>query len=300
MKQSKSFCYIALFIFVLIGCEYKPTVTATRGSTHMLVSEDISSIISKEVEEFERYYPEAKISYSAIQSRDAVVQLLNDSVKLIAIPRNLNPEEWEVVKKYKLYIDTFKVAYDGLLLFVNKNNPLNQITTEELHKILSGNKKSWKNGNKIIIATGSSNSGLNEFLQKGLLQNSKIGAIIYPCSTSKQVIDLVSKNELLLGIIGSSWLNNLPEECKIISVGDKNYQRESNSTLEYFTPHPAHIYRNYYPLKRPIYLVGRNLIGGVEDGFITFVSSINGQKIFTNNNLVPATMPVRLISLTSE
>ena len=35
-------------------------------------------------------------------------------------------------------------------------------------------------------------------------------------------------------------------------------------------------------------------------GFISFATSVQGQKVFLNSGLVPVTMPVRLIQLTSE
>lgn len=291
---------LPLLLFLILSCEYKSSVTPTRGKTHILISEDIEPVILKEIAEFERYYNEAKITHTIVPTREAVVQLLNDSVKIIAIPRELNKEEWKVIKTHKLYIDTFKIAYDGIAILGNKKNKVENLTLQDLIKILNGEQKVWKNGEKIIIATGSSNSAIYEYFQNELLHNSKIGAIIYPCTTSTQVVELVKKNENVLGFIGSSWLSEATEKCKVIKIGNVNFRRDSTSGFEYFTPHAAHIYRNYYPLKRSLYLVGRNLSGGVEDGFITFVSSVNGQKIFVNNNLAPATMPVRLISLTSE
>lgn len=300
MSFKNKLILLPLLLFLILSCEYKPSITPTRGKTHILISEDIGPVILKEIAEFERYYNEAKISHSLVSTREAVVQLLNDSVKIIAIPRELNEEEWNIVKTHKLYVDTFKVAYDGIGLIANKKNRISNLTIQDFIKMLSGEQKVWKNGEKIIVATGTSNSAIYEYFFNQLLHKNKIGAIIYPCTTSAQVIELVKNNVNVIGCIGSSWLGELEKEYKVISVGDVNFRKDSTSGMEYFTPHAAHIYRNYYPLKRSLYLVGRNLSGGVEDGFITFVSSVNGQKIFVNNNLAPATMPVRLVSLTSE
>ncbi|MDA0986962.1 MAG: substrate-binding domain-containing protein [Bacteroidetes bacterium] len=294
------YLFFLIFTFLFFNCEYKPSIHPTRGKTHVLISEDISPVFIKQINEFERYYSEAKISYGICSAREAVVQLLNDSVKLIAIPRELNQDEWEVVKKYNLYIDTFNIAFDGVVVIQNKFQNKTEYSTDDLKEILNGQKQNWSDGSKLIVAMENQNSGVYNFLTKNFLQKNKIGAIIYPCSTSTQVVDIVEKNKSVLGFIASSWNKDFQNNIKIVSIGDKNFQRDTTGKMEYFEPHPAHIYRNYYPLKRKIYLVGRSLSGGVEDGFITFVSSVNGQKIFVNNNLVPATMPVRLISLTSE
>jgi hypothetical protein len=47
-------------------------------------------------------------------------------------------------------------------------------------------------------------------------------------------------------------------------------------------------------------MYSRDVNPDVSVGFISFVSSAPGQKIVLNNGLVPVTMPVRLVQLTSE
>jgi phosphate transport system substrate-binding protein len=65
--------------------------------------------------------------------------------------------------------------------------------------------------------------------------------------------------------------------------------------LEYFPPLQAHVYRGYYPLTRTLYLFSRNAGNGVGIGLTAFMTGVEGQKLFKENGLVPATMPVRLV-----
>ena len=89
-------------------------------------------------------YEQAHITHLQSTTRDAVVQLLNDSVKLITSPRQFNDEERAVIQKYKLEVDTFKIAYDAALVLVNENNSLTRIKVEELKDILLGKTKTWR------------------------------------------------------------------------------------------------------------------------------------------------------------
>jgi phosphate transport system substrate-binding protein len=69
---------------------------------------------------------------------------------------------------------------------------------------------------------------------------------------------------------------------------------------EYYSPHPAYVYQGYYPVIAPVYVYTRNIEQDVSMGFIAFLTSAAGQKVFQKDGLVPATMPVRLVHLTSQ
>ena len=104
-----------------------------------------------------------------------------------------------------------------------------------------------------------------------------------------------------IGFVSQSWVSSTPAKTRILDIGDPNFTRDSASTtLEYFPPLQAHVYRGYYPLSRTLYLFSRNAGTGVGIGFTAFVTGAEGQKLFLKNGLVPATMPVRLIQLQSQ
>ena len=124
-------------IFTWTGCQKDTRDLPTRGKLVVISSEDIFPAIDAEVKEFESMYEQAHITHLQSTTRDAVVQLLNDSVKLITSPRQFNDEERAVIKKYKLEVDTFKIAYDAALVLVNEKNSLTQITVEELQEHLA-------------------------------------------------------------------------------------------------------------------------------------------------------------------
>ena len=87
----------------------------------------------------------------------------------------------------------------------------------------------------------------------------------------------------------------------MLEVGDPEFKSDSTVTeMEYFAPHQAHIYRNYYPLSRSIYIFTHKAGRGVARGFAAFAAGVDGQKIIVKNGLVPATMPVRLVQLQQQ
>jgi len=273
----------------------------------MISSEDIYPAIDSEVKEFESLYEKVHITHLQSTTRDAVVQLLNDSVKIITSPRPLNDEEKGVIKKYKLEVDTFKIAYDAALVLVNDKNSLTRITVDELREIMLGKLTAWRElgetkvGGKIVVALGGPNSGMYEYVLQRVTGLQPFANVVYPCSTTTHAISFIAEHSNAIGFVSQGWVSETPAKTRILAIGDPAFRRDSTSTtLEYFPPLQAHVYRDYYPLRRTLYIFSKDAGTGVGVGFTAFVTGAQGQKLFLKNGLVPATMPVRLIQLQSQ
>jgi len=270
----------------------------------MMTSEDVFPVINIQVGDFQRMYDEVKIKNFSVSTREAVVHLINDSVPLIVCARELNDEEKNVIAKNQLEVDSTKIAYDGVAVIVNQKNSLTKLTTDELSELLSGAKARWSQmqgsglSSAVVVAMGDPNSGVAEFVKSRLVKNGVMTANVFPCSTSSEVLSVVSERPNAIGFVSIAWLENMPKNITVVEIGDPNFRRDSTVTaMEYFLPHQAHIYRKYYPLSRTIYIYSHNVGKGVGLGFTSFAASSDGQKIIVSNRLVPATMPVRLVQL---
>lgn len=295
---------ILISVVVLQSCSNEKRETLTSGSLTMITSEDVFPVIDIQVKDFQRIYIQSKIINRSSSSRDAIVQMLNDSIKLIVCARALNEEERRVIAKNKLEVDSIKIAFDGVAVVVNKKNLLTKLNIEELHDILTGKIQRWSGikgsslASAVIVAMGDPNSGVHEFVKRRVIGDEQLTSSFYPCSSSTEVFSIVKERPNVIGFVGTSWLSKMPQEIKTLEIGDPNIKRDSTSTeMEYFSPHQAHIYRKYYPLTRTIYIYSHNVGKGVGLGFTSFSASSEGQKIIVSNGLVPATMPVRLVQL---
>src|SRR5713101_6030723 len=108
-------------IIVLVGvsgCYQPKTETPTSGQLSTLVTESLAPLMQKEAEEFHRLYPNATVTILPASTRDAVVQMLNDSVRLIIIDRPLNAEERGVAERYGIEVVQTKIAEDALAVIV--------------------------------------------------------------------------------------------------------------------------------------------------------------------------------------
>ena len=120
-------------------------------------------------------------------------------------------------------------------------------------------------------------------------------------NSGNDLLPYVRKTQGAIGIIGLNQLGANTESLTVIDLATPAMRPDSTfAPREYYSPHPAYVYQGYYPVVAPVYVYTRNIEQDVSMGFIAFLTSVAGQRVFQNDGLVPATMPVRLVHLTSQ
>lgn len=289
---------------LFFSCSSEKRESFTSGSLTMMTSEDVYPVINIQVQDFQRIYEKANITNYSTSSRDAIVQLLQDSIPLVVCARPLNDEERNAAVKNETEIDSIKIAYDGVAVVVHEKNALARLTTEELRQIVTGKAQRWsairesKLSSTIVIALGDPNSGVHEYVKQRIAPNEPLSPTAVATSSSSEALKFISEHPNAIGFVGTAWLSSLPTNVRVLEIGDRHYHRDSVFTeMEYFQPHQAYIYQKLYPLSRTIFVYSHGIGKGVGRGFISFAASSDGQKIIVSNGLVPATMPVRLVQL---
>jgi len=287
----KRHCIHAVIIAVVgvLGCQEKRQTT-TKGNISVLVGEAAFPLVQKEAAEFMRLYERAHIEISPTTSREAIVQLLTGKVATIIVSRELNEEEKKAVEAYKLSVRSWPFAMDAVVIIVNPENKVSRITYEQARGIFSGNTASWKtlggSSQAIEPFVLSRNTGTAEYFLKTVVRDTLFAAAAKRCSSSAQLVDLVSSRRPAIGFVGLAWAN---EKVKVLEVAI-----DGNSSFA--APYQASIYRGDYPLRRTLHIMSTDTgYAGLTTGFVTFLTSAQGQKIVTKFGLVPVTMPVRIV-----
>lgn len=288
-----------LLCISLLACAQPEEESPTRGRLHVLVTESHAALLQEQARVFERLYPDAKITITAASTREAIVQMMSDSVRLICIDRALNEEERAAAREAEIKIDEIKIAEDALALLVHEQNPARQMSLATLAEIMAGKKTSWdqvagaKWSGRIEIALTGRNSGIYELLTRQFLRltNEVPAALI--AENQQQVVQYLSTHARGLGVVSMAALQDSIPYLRALALP----AADSAAASDYVKPHQANIYRGWYPLRFPIYLCSTAERASLASGFVAFVTSHPGQKIFLDAKLVPATMPVRLVQI---
>jgi phosphate transport system substrate-binding protein len=302
---------LTIYLFTFISCNQKQNNefedTPTSGKTKIAVDETFKPIIDTELNTFHSIYTYAHISASYKSEGKAFEDLLNDSVSLIIVTRELNLQEKKYFEDLKLYPKTIKIAYDAVAFVTNNQNPDTQLTNDQVIKIMTGEINTWNQINPkspkspIQVVFDNNNSGTFRYLQE-YSGNRNISKKSSAANSSEAVMEYVSKNRNALGVVGVTWVSDRRDSTLMsfvnkVRVVEISPPDSSEGRGEYYKPFQAYIATKYYPLWRTVYMISREARAGLATGFSSFVAGDKGQRIILKSGLVPATQPVRLVEL---
>jgi phosphate transport system substrate-binding protein len=287
----------------LESCRQGPTVSTTKGTTTIECDESLLPVMKIQAEDFHNTYTEATINLRPVEAREAVVNFVNDSVRVITMAREFNKEELDFLKRSDIQYEAFKVALGAIAVIVNAERRDTLLRVTELDSIFSGLRTQWNPKTRELIDAyvGDINSSTDEVFKSEILNGKPFGPTITRIKSSDKLIEEVAKNRNGIGLVGVSWLEGHEDGIRVCRLGGGSYQPDSTVVAgQFFSPAQAHILRHYYPITREVYMYTREVRRDVGYGFIAYVKESRGQQIFVNHMLVPASLPVRIANITSQ
>jgi phosphate transport system substrate-binding protein len=308
----KTYTIVALAALAAIsGCNPEKTETTTRGRLHVRIAESIAPPMIEQVQQFQDIYAKngAELSYTVMSTEDAIKHLLSDTARFIVTTRRLTADERSRIPAVADFnFNEILVAYDGIAVVVHHKNPIEEISTSELVKILTGDIKRWEQLSRAKGMKGSiallyqDSSDVSTLVADRLLSGTALRKDITRTHSSLETLRSLVERPLSIALVGTSWIDSARVPAKVlevaetrqIDVADTTYRLAPEAFGKYYSTHPAHIYRSYYPLKRAIYICTYGPVGSIASGFGTFVANKDGQRLLLNRGVVPGTQPIRL------
>jgi phosphate transport system substrate-binding protein len=287
----------AVVVLAVTACgqkaEERERETTVSGKTVIAVDESFQPIVDEEAFVFKSLNEQADLSIVYGAENKVVGLLLNDSVRLAILSRDLSAEEKKILGGRNLAPQVDRFAIDAITLIVNNASVDTLITVDELKKLLNGQART-----DINIVFDNPNSSLVRYLKAFSNSADLKGRNIYALKDNKEVIKYVSQHQNAIGITGFSWLNDPDEDyaeavkgVKIVAVKD-----DSKKT-GYFKPSQATLALKQYPLTRDLYIINSTGKMGLGTGFAYFMLGEKGQRIILQSGLLPDSIPTREINI---
>ncbi len=300
------FCYTCM-IALFLGCSTEEKETTTKGNLHVFIPESIAPVMLDEVNEFINLYQAngAHITDTIVSAETAARHFVRDTARIAFLTRPLSQAEKEQAKNISTDLNELIIAYDAIIAVVHPKNKTIKMTTTEIQKILSGTITRWEQFTKPMKGTIKiychDSSDVTEYLNQRLFKQAGISTKFTPTSSDIQTLRSVEKDPLALGFVALAWIDSAKSNAKILNLGrtnedtDTTFAAPAETIGNFFSPHPANIYRNYYPLKRAIYMYTRNHFD-LAAGFGTYVATADGQMLFLKRGMLPGTQRIKLKS----
>jgi phosphate transport system substrate-binding protein len=304
MKYRLNIAFVLLALLVVAqSCQHKVKKNDldrfTAANAKIVVDESFQPIVDEELYIFTALYHDAHPSVIYAPENTAINLLMQDSVRVAVIARDLTPDEYKVLRSRNLNPIINRFAIDAVTLIVNQASKDTTITVSEIKKMLNGDNKQGKN-----IVFDNPNSGLVRYLKEFSGNKDLNQKNIYALKSNKEVIKYVSEHPDAIGITGFSWLNDpdkdyaaAVEKVKIVGVKDDVTKNAAN---EYFTPSQNTLALKQYPLTRNLYILNFTGKMGLGMEFAGFIAGDRGQRIILKSGLLPDEIPGREIVIESK
>nr|WP_199156805.1 substrate-binding domain-containing protein [Pedobacter sp. ASV2] len=295
-----------LYIFVLlafVSCKRKDKQeavkeTRTSGTLKILVDESVGPIVQQQIDIFSLDYPEAKFETTYKPEEKIIPAFLNDSVRVIVLPRMLTKAEEKYYNQRNIKINTSRFAIDGIALITNKDNIDSTINVSEVIDILQGKKTDKK-----LVFDNTYSSTFQYF--KTLANITQFPASgVYSKNSSNDVIELIASDKTFIGVLGVNWVTDenskvLDDLSKVKMMGVKNVKGKPGDD-QFYKPTQDNLINGIYPFLRNINIIDCEGRDGLGTGFATWLRSQRGQLIVLKSGLAPHKLMPREINLTKK
>jgi len=286
---------------------YKP-VQLGRTEIKSVGSDTMGDLMRNWAAQFTKLNPAVKIEVESKGSSTAPAALIDGASQLGAMSRSMRSEEYEPFeKKYGYHPSSFPVALDALAVYVNKDNPIECLTIEQLDQIFS--KSHLYSGGKNVITWGeagvtgewaahpislfgrNSASGTYDTFVDAVLRHGEFKDELKEQPGSAEVVKMVADDKYAIGYSGIGYLKDGVRTVPLAAVsGDRCYDTS-----------PASTYSGNYPLSRYLRLYLNKAPSKPLDPamleFIKYVVSRDGQTDTVNSGFYPITEAIRAKAL---
>jgi phosphate transport system substrate-binding protein len=276
---------IAAMSFFIIGCREDVDPNEPVGFIQVKGSDTIVNAAQKVAEEFMKEYPHIFVAVTGGGSGVGIASLINKTCDVATASREMKPKEKEMAEKRGVFPNEFAVAYDGVAVIVNINNPVDKMTIEDLHKIFTAKVTNWKEfgGKDLTIVTLSRevSSGTHIYFKEEVVQLGKkdnreeFSPQTLLLTSSQTIVEEVAANEAAIGYLGMGYVSDRTKPLLVAKGGD------------FYPPDVNNVIKKTYPLSRPLFFYTNGEPQGVIKLFIDFTLSPKGQQQFIETGFVP-------------
>ena len=259
------------------------TVIQDKGSDTMV------NVAQVWAEEYGRVAPDVDVEVSGGGSGVGLAALLKGAVDIANASRDIKPSEIEQAEKNtgKKPVG-FTVGFDALAVYVHKDNPLSEITLEQLAGIYAegGQTTRWSelgvkipgvSDDTVVRVSRQSSSGTYEFFREHVLGNKDFRLGSRDLNGSKEVVELVAGTPTAIGYSGMGYATPAVKMLKLASTPGAPAA----------APTVAGVHDKSYPLARSLHLYTLGEPQGAVKQYIDWILSDAGQKVVEDSGYVP-------------
>lgn len=225
--------------------------------------------------------PSATVTVTGGGSGVGISALLDGTTDLAMASRKIKFSEKMKMKQSKHEPCEYIVAYDALAVIVNPQNPVKQLTREQLEGIFRGKITNWKEVGgedaRIVVYSRETSSGTYEFFKESVLHNKNYMSSVLSMPATGAIIQSVRQTKGAIGYVGLAYLNPYVKAIAVSYDQGKHYVYPSVESAT----------RKEYPIVRPLYYYYDKQNEKNVMPFLNFTTSKEGQAKTLDLGFIP-------------
>jgi len=296
MPKRRILNFIILLLF-LTGCSSSasPSSQQTPESNLYIQNKGSDTMVNLALawaEKYQQDHPDLRISVTGGGTGTGITSLLNGTVDIANASRKIKSEEIETARKIGLEPVEYIVAKDAIAVIVNPNNPITQLTLQQLSDIYSGKIGNWSEvggvDRPIVRLSRETNSGTHTYFLEYVIRqgNNSDNTIFSPTTlllpSSEGIIAEVSDNPNAIGYDGLGYITST---VKVLAVADKGSE-------QFVLPSVDTVNKKQYPISRDLYMYTPGEDSAEVLEYIDWILSADGQSIVQQLGFVPVSSQI--------
>lgn len=262
------------------GSAYAAKITV-KGSDTMVI------LAQKWAEVYMGKNPEAKIQVTGGGTGTGFAALQNKTTDICDASRKIRGAEIsECIKSFGRRPTEYKVALDGLSVYVHESNPIKELTVEQIGEIFKGKIKNWKQVGgpdaPITLYSRENSSGTYEFFKENVLKGYDFAASAQTMPGTAAVLQAVAKDKNGVGYGGAAY-----------GAGAKHLKVKKDDNSPAIEPTEETVVNGTYPIWRYLYIyINPALDKGEIAKYLAWIRSDDGQSVVKDIGYFP--LPAKL------
>ncbi|MBZ0168576.1 phosphate-binding protein [Candidatus Methylomirabilis lanthanidiphila] len=274
------------------------TASGVSGNLSSIGSDTMNNLMTLWGEQFGKFYPNVKLQIEGKGSSTAPPALISGTAQLGPMSRPMKGTEVDAFEKKFGYKPTgLRSSVDALAVFVNKDNPIQCLTMEQVDAIFSksrrhgykedittwgqvGLKGDWAN-RPISLFGRNSASGTYGFFKEHALKNGDYKNEVKEQPGSASVVQGLTVDRYAIGYSGIGYAT---AGVRAVPIAEKSGMPCTEATAE-------NAYAGTYPLSRFLYVYINKAPGKAMDPlmreFVKFMFTSQGQEVVIKDGYFP-------------
>ena len=266
MKKIKILPIMLIMAILATAKGFSQEKITVKGSDTMVI------LAQKWAELYMKSNPSSTIQVTGGGSGVGITALINGTTDICNSSRPMKQTEIEKLKaRYNTLGVQIPCAKDGITIFLNEANKVQELTLKQLSDIYSGKVRNWKEvgGNDVAITVyGRENSsGTYTYFHDEVVKDD-YAATVQTLPGTAAVVNAVKKDVNGIGYGGAAYA---------VGVKHAKVKKDANSTA--YLPTTESIGKGEYPITRYLYMYLRNRPTGETKKYIDWILSSEGQKV---------------------